>query len=165
MTKSVLVDVTTNVLCPGQSTCPEAIDLNGLQQTTVGIFKMVVLPVLGQLSDDYGRKPLLLATFSADILPFAVLAINKSKGFVYAFYVLRFVSLIFSQGSIYCIAAAYLADVVDDNKKATGFSWMMGLISASRVLGNVLARFLPGTCFFEACYCNYLRAMRQLMLA
>nr|XP_027104773.1 hippocampus abundant transcript-like protein 1 [Coffea arabica] len=149
MTKSVLVDVTTNVLCPGQSTCPEAIDLNGLQQTTVGIFKMVVLPVLGQLSDDYGRKPLLLATFSADILPFAVLAINKSKGFVYAFYVLRFVSLIFSQGSIYCIAAAYLADVVDDNKKATGFSWMMGLISASRVLGNVLARFLPGTCFFE----------------
>ncbi|KAL3520875.1 hypothetical protein ACH5RR_019024 [Cinchona calisaya] len=149
MTKSVLVDVTTGALCPGQSTCQEAIYLNGLQQTTVGILKMVVLPVLGQLSDDYGRKPLLLFTFSTDIVPFILLAINRSKDFVYAYYVLRIISLTFSQGSIHCITAAYVADVVDDNKKAAGFGWMMGLISASRVLGNVLARFLPGDYFFK----------------
>ncbi|KAL3520873.1 hypothetical protein ACH5RR_019022 [Cinchona calisaya] len=149
MTHSVLVDVTTNALCPGTSTCPQAIYLNGLQQTTVGIFKMVVLPVLGQLSDDYGRKPLLLFTISTTIFPFALIAINKSKGFVYAYYVLRTISLIFTQGSIYCITAAYVADVVDDNKKAAGFSWMMGFFSISHVLGNVLARFLPGTYIFQ----------------
>ncbi|CAI9091326.1 OLC1v1026330C1 [Oldenlandia corymbosa var. corymbosa] len=149
MTHSVLVDVTTTALCSGKSTCPEAIYINGLQQTIVGIFKMVVLPVLGQLSDDYGRKPLLLLTISTTIAPFTLLAINKSKPFVYAYYVLRTISFIISQGSIFCISAAYVADVLDDDKKTAGFSWMMGLFSASHVLGNVIARFLPGNYIFE----------------
>ncbi|KAL3523645.1 hypothetical protein ACH5RR_016479 [Cinchona calisaya] len=148
MTRSVLVDVTTSSLCPGLSTCPEAINLNGLQQTTVGIFKMVAIPVLGQLSDDYGRKPLFLVTVSTSVVPFTLLAINKSRGFVYASYVVNIICLVF-EGSIFCITAAYLADVLDDNKKAAGFSWMMGLFSASHVLANVLARFLPGDYIFE----------------
>ncbi|KAL3523646.1 hypothetical protein ACH5RR_016480 [Cinchona calisaya] len=124
MNRSVLVDVTTNSLCPGHHTCPEAINLNALQHTTVGIFKVVVAPVL------------------------VLLAISKSRGFVYTYYVVHIISLIF-EGSIFCITAAYVADVVDDNKKAAGFSWMMGLFSASHVLGNAVARFLPGAYIFE----------------
>ncbi|TXG49338.1 hypothetical protein EZV62_025213 [Acer yangbiense] len=143
MTVSVLVDVTTNALCPGQSTCSEAIYINGLQQTIVGVFKMVVLPLLGQLADEYGRKPLLLLTVSTTIFPFALLAINQSKEFVYAYYVIRTISYIISQGSIFCIAVAYAADVVNDSKRAAAFSWITGLFSASHVLGNFLARFLP----------------------
>ncbi|XP_050281754.1 uncharacterized protein LOC126722655 isoform X2 [Quercus robur] len=119
MTVTVLVDVITNALCPGDSTCTEAIYLNGLQQTVVGIFKMVVLPLL------------------------AVLAWNQSKGFVYAYYVLRTISYILSQGSIFCISVAYAADVIEENKRAAAFSWITGLYSASHVLGNLLALFLP----------------------
>ena len=37
----------------------------------------------------------------------ALLAINQSKGFVYAYYVLRTIANILSQGSIFCIAVAY----------------------------------------------------------
>nr|GMD52759.1 hippocampus abundant transcript-like protein 1 [Ipomoea batatas] len=143
MTKSVLVDVTTNALCDGQSSCSEAIYINGLQQTVVGIFKMVVLPVLGQLSDDYGRKPLLLVTVSTTIIPFTLLAINKSRGFVYAYYVLRTISYIISQGSIFCISVAYAADVIEESNRAAAFSWITGLFSASHVVGDLLARFLP----------------------
>ncbi|GFZ06017.1 hypothetical protein Acr_18g0001870 [Actinidia rufa] len=124
MTVSVLVDVTTGALCPGESTCSEAIYINGLQQTVVGIFKMVVLPILGQLADEYGRKPLLILTVSTTIVPFVLLAINESKASVYAYYVIRTISYIISQGSIFCISVAYVADVVNEGKRAALFSWI-----------------------------------------
>ncbi|XP_031268715.1 hippocampus abundant transcript-like protein 1 isoform X2 [Pistacia vera] len=153
MTVSVLVDVVTNALCPGESTCSEAIYISGLQQTVVGIFKMVVLPLLGQLADEYGRKPLLILTVSTTIIPFTLLAINESKDFVYAYYALRTISYIISQGSIFCIAVAYAADFVSDSKRAAAFSWITGLFSASHVLGNLLALLLPENCIFPVCYC------------
>ncbi|XP_028125339.1 LOW QUALITY PROTEIN: hippocampus abundant transcript-like protein 1 [Camellia sinensis] len=149
MTVSVLVDVTTRALCPGESTCSEAIYINGVQQTFVGIFKMVVLPILGQLADEYGRKPLLILTLSTTIVPFALLAINESRASVYAYYVLRTISYIISQGSIFCISVAYVADVVEEDKRAALFSWITGIFSFSHVLGNVLARFLPEDYIFE----------------
>ncbi|CAL5343179.1 unnamed protein product [Camellia sinensis] len=149
MTVSVLVDVTTRALCPGESTCSEAIYINGVQQTVVGIFKMVVLPILGQLADEYGRKPLLILTLSTTIVPFALLAINESRASVYAYYVLRTISYIISQGSIFCISVAYVADVVEEDKRAALFSWITGIFSFSHVLGNVLARFLPEDYIFE----------------
>ncbi|XP_058007565.1 uncharacterized protein LOC110654443 isoform X3 [Hevea brasiliensis] len=104
---------------------------------------MVVLPLLGQLADDYGRKPFLLLTISTSIIPFALFAWNQSKGFVYAFYVLRTISYIISQGSVFCISVAYAADFIKESMRAAAFSWITGLFSASHLLGNVLARFLP----------------------
>ncbi|CAM8961343.1 unnamed protein product [Rhodiola kirilowii] len=149
MTVSVLVDVTTGALCPGSSTCSQAIYITGIQQTVVGIFKMLVLPILGQLADEHGRKPLLLITLSTTIIPFALLVISQSKGFVYAYYALRTISYIISQGSIFCIAVAYAADVLEETKRAAVFGWITGLFSASHVMGNLLARFLPERYIFE----------------
>ncbi|XP_044462184.1 hippocampus abundant transcript-like protein 1 isoform X3 [Mangifera indica] len=148
MTVSVLVDVITNALCPGESTCSEAIYISGLQQTVVGIFKMVSIPLIGQLADEYGRKPLLLLTVSSIIIPFSLLVFNQSRDFVYAYYALRTISNIISQGSLFCVAVAYAADFVSDSKRAAAFSWITGLLSASHVLGNLLAFLLPDNCIF-----------------
>uniref|UniRef100_A0A0A0K8I5 Major facilitator superfamily (MFS) profile domain-containing protein n=1 Tax=Cucumis sativus TaxID=3659 RepID=A0A0A0K8I5_CUCSA len=143
MTVSVLVDVITNALCSQNTTCPQAIYFNGTEQTIVGIFKMVVLPLLGQLADEYGRKPLLLLTVSTSIFPFALLVWDQSKGYIYAYYVLRTISKILSQGSIFFISVAYAADTVQESRRAAVFGWITGLSSASHVVGNLLARFLP----------------------
>ena len=42
-----------------------------------GIFKMVVLPLLGQLADEHGRKPLVLLTISTSIFPFGMFRLNN----------------------------------------------------------------------------------------
>ncbi|XP_042446423.1 hippocampus abundant transcript-like protein 1 [Zingiber officinale] len=117
----------------------------------VGIFKMVVLPLLGQLADEYGRKPLLLITVSTSIVPFAILAWDDSRAAVYWYFVLRTISYIVSQGSILCISIAYAADVIEVGKRSAAFGWITGLFSAAHVLGNIFARFLPEGWIFEAC--------------
>ncbi|XP_043697689.1 hippocampus abundant transcript-like protein 1 isoform X2 [Telopea speciosissima] len=79
----------------------------------------------------------------------ALLAWNESKEFVYAYYVLRTISYIISQGSIFLISVSYAADVVEGSKRTAAIGWITGLFSSSHVLGNVLARFLPEDYIFK----------------
>ena len=48
----------------------------------VGIFKMVVLPLLGQLADEHGRKPMLLLIISTSIFPFGMFHLNNLLDYV-----------------------------------------------------------------------------------
>ncbi|VFQ63907.1 unnamed protein product [Cuscuta campestris] len=41
------------------------------------------------------------------------------------------------------------ADVIDESNRFAVFSWMTGLFSASRVLGDALARVLPESIIFQ----------------
>ncbi|KAH9615822.1 hypothetical protein KSS87_006726 [Heliosperma pusillum] len=143
MCNPLLMELISKALCPAQSTCSEALYLNNLQQTVAGFLMIPVLILICELSDEYGRKPFLLLTTSTTIFPVALLAINKSRGFIYAYFALRSLSHIISMRSVFCIATAYAADVVEDEKRVAAFSWITGVMSASHVLGSVLAKFLP----------------------
>nr|XP_009802650.1 PREDICTED: hippocampus abundant transcript-like protein 1 isoform X2 [Nicotiana sylvestris] len=64
-----MTDITMDALCPSQDKCSLAIYLSGLQQAIMGLGSMLMMPLIGNLSDVYGRKALLIVPVTASILP------------------------------------------------------------------------------------------------
>ncbi|WVZ88348.1 hypothetical protein U9M48_034880 [Paspalum notatum var. saurae] len=151
MTVPVVVDKVTDVLCPADGrSCPEAIYLTGLESSVGGVFRIIGFPLIGQLADEYGRKPLLLLTAFTTIIPFVVLAWNNSKIAVYIYLGLRCTfSFLIGEGAILFLSAAYMADVIEPSKRVAAFGFLTGIVSGSNALGDAILRFMPEKWIFQ----------------
>ncbi|MFQ6670132.1 hypothetical protein Gotur_035159, partial [Gossypium turneri] len=65
-----ITDVTMSALCPGTDECSLAIYLSGFQQAVIGVGTALMMPLIGNLSDQYGRKSLLTLPMTLSIIPF-----------------------------------------------------------------------------------------------
>ncbi|XP_052192483.1 uncharacterized protein LOC127801406 isoform X4 [Diospyros lotus] len=144
-----ITDVTMSALCPGQDRCSLAIFLTGLQQVLIGGGTMVMMPLIGKLSDVYGRKALLTVPMTLCIFPLVVLAYSRTTKFFYAYYVLRTITSMVSEGSSQCLALAYVADNIAEARRATAFGILSGLGSAAFVCGTLTAHFLSTAQTFQ----------------
>lgn len=144
-----ITDVTMAALCPGKDKCSLAIYLSGAQQVIVGLGSLVVMPVLGNLSDTYGRKMMLTIPITLSIIPLVVLACSMTKYYFYVYYVLKTMIAMATQGSVSFLAFAYVADIVQERKRASVFGIVSGIAFVSAVLGNFSARFLSTSTAFQ----------------
>ncbi|GAB4832973.1 hypothetical protein Ancab_006994 [Ancistrocladus abbreviatus] len=149
MVVPAITDVTMSAICPGQDECSLAIYLTGFQQVIIGLGTLVMMPLVGNLSDIYGRKALLTLPMLLGIIPLAILAYDRTTNFFYAYYVLRTLTAMICEGSIQCLSLAYVADNVAENRRALVFGLLSGIGSCAFVCGNLSARFLSTSSTFQ----------------
>ncbi|CAA3032523.1 tetracycline resistance, class A-like [Olea europaea subsp. europaea] len=149
MVVPAITDITLAALCPGKDKCSLAIYLTGAQQAIIGLGSLVVMPLIGNLSDIYGRKVMLTFPMTFGILPLVILACSRTKYFFYTYYVLKTVIAMFTEGSVQFLALAYVADNVPESRRVSVFGIMSGIASASFVFGNFSTRFLSTSAAFQ----------------
>ncbi len=99
------------------------------------LMQFVFMPVLGSLSDRYGRRPVLLVSLTGHGLDFALMALAPNLWWLF---VGRVISGITSAS--YSVANAYIADVTPPEERARAF----GLIGAAFGVGFVLGPVMGG---------------------
>ncbi|KAL9274528.1 hypothetical protein AKJ16_DCAP27280, partial [Drosera capensis] len=121
-----------------------------------GLGTIVATPLLGNLSDVYGRKVMLTLPLSICIIPSAnseistaILAYDRSKNFIYAYLIAKSIVDIVGSGSLLSISLAYVADTVDVGRRASAFAILSGIISCAFVCGTFSTRFLSVASTFQ----------------
>lgn len=112
-----------------------AAEIYGLFGTVWALMQFVFSPVLGALSDRYGRRSVILLSNFGLGLDYIVMALAPTVGWLF---VGRVISGITSASV--SAAGAYIADVAPPEKRAAGF----GMLSAAFGLGFVLGPALGG---------------------
>jgi DHA1 family tetracycline resistance protein-like MFS transporter len=107
----------------------------GLLFASYSVMQLVFAPVLGRLSDKYGRRPILLMSLLGTAIGFLVLGFATT---LWMLFVGRIIDGI-SGGNI-STAQAYIADVTTKENRAKG----MGLIGAAFGLGFVFGPAIGG---------------------
>ncbi|KAI9200266.1 hypothetical protein LWI28_005098 [Acer negundo] len=149
MVLPAITDVTMSAICPGEDECSLAIYLTGFQQAIIGLGTLVTMPLMGNLSDKYGRKALLTVPVTLTVIPLAILAYSRTKSFFYAYYTLKTLTAMVCEGSLHCLALAYVADNVPEERRATVFGILSGIGSCAFVCGNISTRFLSTSSTFQ----------------
>ncbi|KAK1560657.1 hypothetical protein Q3G72_029333 [Acer saccharum] len=144
-----ITDVTMTALCPGKDECSLAIYLSGVQQAMIGLGTLVMMPVIGNLSDQYGRKALLTLPLTLSIVPLAILAYSRTTNFFYAYFLFRTITAMVCEGSVNCLALAYVADIISEGQRGSAFGILSGICSAAFVSGTLVTRFISTTATFQ----------------
>jgi DHA1 family tetracycline resistance protein-like MFS transporter len=107
----------------------------GLLFAVFSLCQLVAAPALGDLSDRYGRRPVLIFSLAGTVVSFVMLAIAHSLTMLFLARIVDGLS-----GGNISTARAYVADVTEPSDRARAY----GLIGAAFGLGFILGPALSG---------------------
>lgn len=107
----------------------------GLLSGSYSLFQFISGPILGRLSDRYGRKKLLIISQFGSVVGYVLLGLANSLPILFVSRIIDGIT-----GGNISIAQAYMADITDKNNRAKG----MGLLGAAFGLGFMLGPAIGG---------------------
>jgi DHA1 family tetracycline resistance protein-like MFS transporter len=113
----------------------EAARWGGLLSLAYAVMQFIMMPVMGAMSDRYGRRPVLLGSLAAYSLDFLMLALAPN---LWIILVARVLAGCFA--ATVSTANAYIADISPPEKRAANF----GLLGAAFGLGFIIGPALGG---------------------
>ena len=126
-----------------------AASMFGLFGTSWALMQFLASPVLGSLSDRFGRRPVLLLSCLGLGLDYVVMALAPSMGWLFAGRLLSGIT-----AASFSTALAYISDVTPPEKRAASFGLMGAAFGSGFVLGpavgGLLAGFSPRAPFWAA---------------
>src|SRR5262245_11983588 len=114
---------------------PRAAEVFGFFGTSWAMMQFTFSPVLGALSDRFGRRPVLLISMTGHGLDYVLMALAPSLAWLF---IGRIISGI--TAASFSTAYAYIADVTEPDKRAAAF----GTVGAAFGIGFVLGPALGG---------------------
>ena len=107
----------------------------GLLFASFSISQLIASPVLGELSDRWGRRPVLIVSLIGTAISFAMLAVAESLTMLFAARIVDGLS-----GGNITTARAYIADITSEEDRPRAF----GLLGAAFGLGFIVGPALGG---------------------
>ncbi len=112
---------------------------NGLLFSIFALFSFIATPVIGRLSDKYGRRPLLIFSLIGTVISFFMSAWAPNAMFLFIARALDGVTA----GNI-SVASAVIADMTDHKNRAKGFGFMGAAFGFGFVFGPAISAFASG---------------------
>ncbi len=111
----------------------------GILLALYALMQFACAPVLGALSDRFGRRPVLLVSLAGAAVDYAIMATTP---FLWVLYIGRIVAGI--TGATGAVAGAYIADITDGDERARHFGFMSACFGFGMVAGPVLGGLMGG---------------------
>lgn len=109
----------------------------GLVAAAYSFFQIISAPILGELSDKFGRRPILLISIAGTAVSFLLLGVAKTIPIL-------FLSRIIdgATGGNISTAQAYIADITSKKDRTQGMGMMMAAFSLGFILGPAIGGLL-----------------------
>ena len=127
----------------------DAAPIAGWLTLSYALMQFVFSPILGNLSDKYGRKPILLASLAALAIDYVLIGLAPTLAWLFVGRIIAGIA-----GATFATANAVVADIIPPEKRAkyfgfNGAAWGRGFVIGP-VIGGLLGQYGPRVPFFAA---------------